>query len=199
MSTFTNHPVPRITVNFKFAYVPSMILPEPYEPLEPISRPPPSDGAATTHKTASVTSTQAKAKDPDVRHRHKIPREEPCFITGSISYIHEQAHWVNAVRNKNTTMQDGRERPVRNIYSLGKLLINPYPMPKKKGKKQIVSTTTLTPLAASYTYQPYFLQQDHLSKLCVVPEDFNLDSPGNLVNCEYWDIDRILHHINSQI
>lgn len=43
-----------------------------------------------------------------------IDREEPCFITKSVSYTHERAHWVNAVRNDPIA----KEQVVRILSSL---------------------------------------------------------------------------------
>lgn len=186
MSTLTAGPESRLSVNFKFAYVPAMSLPEPYEPLEPIPRAPPSDDAALTQKTASVTSSQARAKDSETRHKHKIPREEPCFVTGSISYTNEQAHWVNAVRNKSSVEQDGKVKYVRNSCTIGKPLLKTDINLPKKGKKQIVCNKHPCTIYMMALFTGLISQEDHLFKLRVVPREFDLNSPSNLTNCEYY-------------
>ncbi|KAF8521398.1 hypothetical protein BU17DRAFT_87952 [Hysterangium stoloniferum] len=70
-----------------FATVPGMMgLPD-------ILQPPHSGGGMTTASS-------------HMSLRHNIPREERCFITKSVSYMHERAHWINAVRGDNDLKND---------------------------------------------------------------------------------------------
>ncbi|KAF8645810.1 hypothetical protein AX16_007565 [Volvariella volvacea WC 439] len=78
-----------------FANVPSIVpapgMPTWDEELGNIARPERSDGRSSV--VSQDLNSNASGSD-----RRIIARNEPCFITKSISYAHDQAHWVNAVR-----------------------------------------------------------------------------------------------------
>ena len=98
MSAILQSNKPRLTTSYSFPKLPAVgrwntlaITPAPH-----------SNGASSV----SSVSTKSRARN--------IDREEPCFITKSVSYTHERAHWVNAVR-KDSVLKEQVVRPPSNL------------------------------------------------------------------------------------
>jgi len=89
---------PRLTTSYSFSKVPAV---ESWNTPE-ITPAPHSNGAESVRSL----STTSRARN--------IDREEPCFVTKSVSFTHERAHWVNAVRNDLIT----KGQVVRTLSSL---------------------------------------------------------------------------------
>ena len=90
----------RLTTSYSFYKLPAVahwntlaITPAPH-----------SNGASSV----SSVSTKSRARN--------IDREEPCFITKSVSYTHERAHWVNAVR-KDSVLKEQVVRAPSNLVT----------------------------------------------------------------------------------
>lgn len=82
MSIFTPGDNRRLSVA-RFSRIPGFQNLPAIEPL------PSSAGGSVASSSESQTSTL-------------IARDEPCLITKSISYTHERAHWISAVRGNNS-------------------------------------------------------------------------------------------------
>ena len=99
------------------------------------------------------TSYPSTASQQSSRSGRLLGRGERCFLTKTICYTHEQAHFLNAVRHASGS---GRKEDI--VSQMASILIQ----------------TTKT-----------FQQENIIRDLGVVSEDFDLDSPENLVNRVY--------------
>ncbi|KAF8521401.1 hypothetical protein BU17DRAFT_87955 [Hysterangium stoloniferum] len=56
---------------------------------------PPHSGGCLTTASSQVSSIP-----------YNVPQDEPCFITKSLSYMHEQAHWIDAIQGDSELKND---------------------------------------------------------------------------------------------
>ena len=83
-----------------------------------------------------------------------IERSEPCFVSKTSAYTHQQAHWINAIRGR----QPKHEVEINAVVS---------PLP--------------APSVSKFTF---ILQESFLRSQGIVESSFMLDDASNLANSE---------------